>query len=87
MKGEFPHVVRWIGSIHDAVAKSGDPNKNTATIMEIGEEPLFWAMNNIGAKRFSFGGSKFIGGPLGEVALDFEFQRQEDAALFKLFWC
>ena len=87
MRGEFAHVVRWIGSINDAVIKSGDPNKTTATIMEIGEEPLFWSINNIGAKRFSFGGSKFIGGPRGEVALDFKFERQEDAALFKLFWC
>lgn len=84
MKGEFPHTVRWIGSFADAYVRTG--KTKDWTVMDVGEEPLFWALNNIGAKRFSFGGSTFIGGPRGEMALDFEFERQEDAALFKLFW-
>ena len=90
MKGEFPHTVRWVGSIEETMirtGKSATPQSSTVTVMDVGEEPFFWALNNVGAKRFEFGGSEFIGGPRGEMALTFSFERQEDAALFKLFWC
>lgn len=85
MKGEFPHTVRFVGSIEDVIERTG---KTTGiTKMDVSEEPLLWALENIGAKHFSFGGSIYIGGPRIEVGFDFEFERQEDAALFKLFWC
>ena len=84
MKGEFPHVVRCIGSFAEAYVRNGKTKDWTA--MDVGVEPFFWALNNIGAKRFEFGGSEFIGGPRGEMTMVFRFERQEDAALFKLFW-
>ena len=84
MKGEFPHVVRCIGSFAEAYVRTG--KTKDWTVMDVGVEPFFWALNNIGAKRFEFGGSEFIGGPRGEMTMMFRFERQEDAALFKLFW-